>query len=222
MSNPIKTCPKCGTSDRSGNGRCKSCVKKSNALWRKTNPEKAKSASAKWVAKNTERVKELSSIWYSKNKEKVSISAAAYRVSNLEKLRAQVKAWRAANKDQGNACAAAYRAANPEKRKAAVSAWEKANPEAKRIIAQNRRARERKTGGVLSKGLPEKLFKLQRGKCVCCGLPLGNNYHMDHKMPLALGGLNVDGNIQLLRSTCNQKKHAKHPIDFMQERGFLL
>jgi hypothetical protein len=25
-----------------------------------------------------------------------------------------------------------------------------------------------------------------------------------------------------LRSRCNQQKHAKHPVDFMQERGFLL
>lgn len=41
-------------------------------------------------------------------------------------------------------------------------------------------------------------------------------------VPLALGGTNTDGNMQLLRSTCNQKKHAKHPVDFMQQRGFLL
>jgi len=41
-------------------------------------------------------------------------------------------------------------------------------------------------------------------------------------MPLALGGANADDNIQLLRSTCNQQKHAKHPVDFMQQKGFLL
>lgn len=45
---------------------------------------------------------------------------------------------------------------------------------------------------------------------------------MDHIVPLALGGSNTDGNIQLLRATCNQQKHAKHPVVFMQERGFLL
>lgn len=56
----------------------------------------------------------------------------------------------------------------------------------------------------------------------CCGLPLGDNYHIDHIMPLALGGSNTDDNIQLLRQRCNNQKCAKHPVDFMQSRGFLL
>ena len=91
-----------------------------------------------------------------------------------------------------------------------------------RINCQNRRARKIAVGGKLSKGLTEKLYKLQRGKCACCGKLLGDNYHLDHRMPIALGGANEDWNIQLLRSTCNHEKHAKHPIDFMQERGYLL
>jgi 5-methylcytosine-specific restriction endonuclease McrA len=45
---------------------------------------------------------------------------------------------------------------------------------------------------------------------------------MDHIIPLALGGTNTDDNIQLLRAKCNKQKGAKHPIDFMQQRGFLL
>jgi 5-methylcytosine-specific restriction endonuclease McrA len=53
-------------------------------------------------------------------------------------------------------------------------------------------------------------------------LPLGDNYHIDHIMPLALGGSNTDDNIQLLRQRCNNQKCAKHPVDFMQSRGFLL
>jgi len=36
------------------------------------------------------------------------------------------------------------------------------------------------------------------------------------------GGSNTDDNMQLLRKLCNLQKHAKHPVDFMQERGFLL
>jgi 5-methylcytosine-specific restriction endonuclease McrA len=45
---------------------------------------------------------------------------------------------------------------------------------------------------------------------------------MDHIVPLISGGTNTDDNIQLMRSRCNQQKSAKHPIDFMQSRGFLL
>jgi 5-methylcytosine-specific restriction endonuclease McrA len=74
----------------------------------------------------------------------------------------------------------------------------------------------------LSKDISQKLFKIQNGLCACCRKPLGDNFHLDHIMPMALGGSNTDDNIQLLRSRCNQQKHAKHPVDFMQERGFLL
>ena len=68
----------------------------------------------------------------------------------------------------------------------------------------------------------EKLLKLQKGKCPCCSLPLGDDFHLDHKMPLALGGDHVDDNMQLLKARCNMQKRASNPIDFMQSRGFLL
>jgi 5-methylcytosine-specific restriction endonuclease McrA len=146
----------------------------------------------------------------------------AYLTTNVEKVKESRAAYRAANTDKAKAYAEAYRAANPEKVRAYQAAWQKANPEAMRIIRANRRARKRDAGGKLSKGLSEKLFKLQYGKCACCTQPLGDNYHLDHIMPLALGGSNTDDNTQLLRQRCNLQKKAKHPVDFMQSRGFLL
>lgn len=132
-------------------------------------------------------------------------------------------AWNAANPAKHRAADAKWLAANPGKRQATTAAWAAANPEARRIRCQNRRARKREAGGKLSKGLTDRLFKLQKGKCACgCKQPLGDDYHLDHIMPIILGGVNEDWNIQLLRSLCNQQKHAKHPIDFMQQRGFLL
>jgi 5-methylcytosine-specific restriction endonuclease McrA len=93
---------------------------------------------------------------------------------------------------------------------------------ADRIYRQNRRTRKLGNGGKLSKGLADKLFKLQKGRCACCRELLGLDYHLDHKMPLALDGKNIDDNIQLLCPFCNLSKGSKHPIDFMQSKGFLL
>ena len=124
----------------------------------------------------------------------------------------RLKAWRAANQDRAKAYNAAWIAANPERYKARTVAWRKANLETRRVICQNYRARKRTNGGALSKDLAIKLLKLQKGKCPCCQQPLG----------IALGGSNTDENIQLLRNFCNKQKHAKHPIDFMQQKGFLL
>lgn len=114
--------------------------------------------------------------------------------------------------------AADWRRANPDYERNRRAA----NPNAARIKNNNYRARKRENGGMLSKDIAQKLLILQRGKCACCGKPLGKNYHLDHIVPVAKGGSNTDDNIQLLRSTCNHEKSAKDPIKFMQERGFLL
>lgn len=132
---------------------------------------------------------------------------AAYYLANRERTLLVVAAWTAANK---------------ERKKASDAKWRAENPEACRMKTLRRRALKREVGGTLSKGLSERLFKLQRGKCACCGKKLGENYHLDHIMPLALGGTNTDDNMQLLRAKCNLQKNAKHPVEFMRQRGFLI
>lgn len=145
---------------------------------------------------------------------------ALYRSANQGRERERTATYYAANPDLYRKANAAWRAANSERKKASRASWAKANPQAICIIKQNRRARG--GSGTLSRGLVEKLHKLQRGKCACCGLPLGESYHLDHIMPLALGGPNVDSNTQLLRSRCNLKKSAQHPVDYMRTKGLLL
>ena len=189
----INTCKKCGSSEFYASGRCKPCRRKSGVTHYAANAEKKRAANAAWRAKNPEKSRDSSAKW---------------RAANPEKERAAQAAWYAANSHWVKACVAARHIANPE---------------AARIKDQNRRARKIEASGRLSPDIAERLLRLQRGRCACgCKQPLGDDFHRDHIMPLALGGSNTDDNIQLLRSTCNQQKHAKHPIDFMQQRGFLL
>lgn len=189
---PLCPCIKCGATERDKRGKCKACLKVRTTAWRAANPEKERARRAAW------------------------------RAANPEKAKAATDAWRDANPDKQKASRAAWRESNSEKLKADIAAWRKANSEAGKIHKQNRRARKKASGGNLSHSLPAKLFKLQKGLCPCCKQPLGKNYHLDHITPLALGGANEDWNMQLLRKICNLQKHAKHPVDFMQSRGFLL
>ena len=216
-----KSCAQCQTADRYANGVCKACSRKWNAASAKRNAEKNKERAQKWKAANVEKIRATGAAYYAANTERQKATSAAWVKANPEKVRAKHAAWRSANPEKCNAKAAAWRRENPERAKAIWSAWQKANPQAVRIKSQNRRAKKA-ASGKLSKGLISKLFTLQKGMCPCCKQPLGNDYHLDHRMPLALGGSNTDDNMQLLRATCNLQKHAHHPIDFMQSRGFLL
>jgi hypothetical protein len=234
----VRYCRRCqAETERNAGGACKACASAATTAWRRANPAKAKEVMAAHYAANRDAVNAASAAWRSANADKVKATKAAYRAAhsdeikakraayyaaNKEKAKSDAAAWYRENTDKAAACRSAWAKANPSKAGAYKAAWRKANPEAVRVFGQNRKATKRKNGGVLSTGLSSKLFKLQRGKCACCGLPLGKNYHLDHIMPLALGGLHVDTNMQLLRQRCNNQKSAKHPVDFMQSRGFLL
>jgi len=177
---------------------------------------------AKWYIDNKERAAADQKKRKVANHEKEKARSAKYRANHLAKAKAYNTQWQKDNAQAVNAKNAKWRAENHEKMKQWIAEWEAKHPDAKRIRCQNRRAKQRENGGTLSKGLVKELFRLQQGKCACCYKPLGSKFHLDHKMPVALGGAHQDWNMQLLCPTCNLSKHAKHPIDFMQSRGFLL
>lgn len=144
-----------------------------------------------------------------------------YHKENKEKANASTTAWRKKNPERYKATYTAQRKNKPELYKAIQEAYRKRNPEVIRHRDHARRAIGKQSSNA-AKGLIQKLIKLQRGLCPCCSLPLGEDFHMDHIIPLALGGSTDADNTQLMRATCNMQKNAKHPIDFMQSRGFLL
>lgn len=197
---------------------------KISAYRKKYNAEHAKQNldyGRKWAKENPDKLKAGYARWYAKNSDKAKANAARWKLGNPERVIALIAEWRAKNREKVVSTRERWYAANAEIVKAAVKKWREKHPDAVKVHGQNRR-RAVSGRGKLSIGLSERLLKLQRGKCACCGKPLGDNYHLDHRMPLALGGANEDWNMQLLRDKCNLSKGAKHPVDFMQSRGFLL
>lgn len=158
----------------------------------------------------------------SKNKEKTKAYDAAYRKKNAESRKRYNSDWRKNNPERVRSYSATYYEKNAEKARAKASKRRKDNPGAEKLRSQERRAKKNHSCGSLSPGIVEKLFALQKGLCPCCGESLGKDFHLDHILPLALGGEHSDQNVQLLRAKCNLQKHAKHPVDFMQSRGWLL
>lgn len=187
--------------------------------YREANKEKLKQQKADYALKNKERIsarkkakymaerpafQEYNRDYYQRNSDAVKAAAAQYKERNKAAALELVRKWRAAN---------------PAKAAALTRAWLLRNRTRRTVYVNNRRAR---MVGKMSGDIVEKLLIRQKGKCVCCGQKLGDDFHLDHIVPLARGGLNVDANAQLLRSKCNLQKSARHPVEFMQSRGFLL
>jgi 5-methylcytosine-specific restriction endonuclease McrA len=87
-----------------------------------------------------------------------------------------------------------------------------------RLRKHQRRARKNKAKGTVSPNIVEVLLLRQKGLCACCGVELNGVWHLDHIMPLALGGAHDDANLQLLTPTCNRSKGALHPDEYMRRK----
>ena len=237
-----KACTKCGIekplscfSKRSSSKDglrydCKECV----ALHAKSDEEKAKQSkrSAKYYAKpevkaakadyNAQRMldpefrrkrEEYAVAYYSKP-EKMAMKLARDRRYMAKPLaKARYKEWAQSYLSRPDV---------KERRIQIKHAWHRANPLARVSHEANRRARKKAAGGKHTAADIKQLFRLQRGKCACCHVSIADGYHVDHIQPLALGGSNDKANLQLLCPTCNLRKSAKHPVDFMRETGRLL
>jgi 5-methylcytosine-specific restriction endonuclease McrA len=163
------------------------------------------------------------------NRTKAAAYAKIYYAKNAEKLKARSAARLEAKRDEINAAERArydpdlhWRKKKPERAKFVSREYVKRVADKRRVYEQNRRARKKQLSGELPVDIKEILFRLQRGRCACCGLPLGSDFHLDHKQPITKGGTNTPHNLQLLRKKCNLRKQAKDPIAYMQEKGFLL
>lgn len=204
-------CKQCGSSEQNSHGGCSECARASRRRYRLAHPDRVAASAKKFVEKTPMGRAAYDATYH-----------AARYLANKEKILAQAQAWRANNRERAREVAAARYARNTEALIAKAKAWAASNPEAVKAIRSNRRARKRDARGKLSPDITAVLYKLQKGKCPCCGQPLGRDYHLDHKMPLALGGAHEDDNMQLLRAKCNLQKSMRHPVEFMQSRGFLL
>ena len=206
----------------------------------KKDPEKEKARKAAMYAANKEEILNKAKLYQSTHKEEITArklayksrigkevlkkrSAESYQRHKL-KRNAECKAYAIENKDAIAEAKRKYREKNLDSIREKVAK----NRAAGKFLAHNkqgkarRRARRLSAGGFHSVKDIRNLKVIQKGKCAVCRTSIVEKYHLDHIMPLALGGDNSKENLQLLCPTCNLQKGAKHPIDFMKSKGFLL
>lgn len=170
---------------------------------------------------------------YQANRESILAYAKEYRAKNLDSIKEKERAkssdrkeyraeYRRKNAEKQKSQRAIWKANNVERIRETNARWLQNNLDKHRVHQHNRRSRIRTAGGALSSDIVKRLFALQKGKCACCKSGLDDGHHIDHIVPIALGGPNTDDNVQLLCPACNLSKGAKHPVDFMQSRGMLL
>jgi hypothetical protein len=105
--------------------------------------------------------------------------------------------------------------------KATMDKWRKNNKHIVSIHSRKQKSIRRCAEGKFSSKQIRELMIKQKSKCNNCFIKIDKKYHIDHIMPIKLGGNNYIDNIQLLCPTCNMRKGAKHPLDWAAENGRL-
>jgi len=234
----VKTCTKCNAEKQktefynkssSKDGlctECKSCSAARSLEYRSKNKEKASIANKDYYISNREKIAAVAKEYRIKNKDKLSESQRNYNFVNSSKISANKGAKYAESSSQIKAMNRAYYAANRDKIAEQKKEYRSANQD--KIIAHNRnaRARRRDADGRHTALEVALIFSLQRGLCASCHAALlksgPRRYHVDHIMPLALGGSNDKGNLQCLCQICNLSKNSKDPTVWANENGRLL
>ena len=199
-----KRCSACGVTKsltdfyvKSGRScaECKCCAIAKTAAWVKKNPDKRRATWQRWLARHRERHNE------------------------------QARAWTARHPDRKRAQSQAWIDRHPEKRKLAAGEYVKRNLDKANAGWHKRRARIKGNGGQHTADDIARLYETQSGRCanLVCRMCLGRRakYHVDHIIPIALGGTDNPDNLQLLCAKCNGRKSAKPPERWAQENGVL-
>lgn len=93
--------------------------------------------------------------------------------------------------------------------------YQKENPEKANHYNRIRRGKREEAEGTHTLLETKQLLEQQGNKCACCEVSFDiAQKHLDHKMPIILGGSNYITNLQWLCDFCNLSKNGLHPDDW--------
>lgn len=219
-----KTCTKCGKEysatteywyrEKRGKyglrAQCKPCVAVQDAQ-----PERVAKRREYATSEHGKRVKqECDAAYRAANREAIAEKKRLYSVKHSAEIVARVTEWRRNNPEKLSEHRRRYHAKHRDKVNAKGRRWRQRFPEKERAKAQRRRAREANAPGQHSARDIRVQFKSQHGKCWWCDKPLGDSYHVDHRVPLNRGGSNAASNLCIACADCNLAKGAKMPHEW--------
>lgn len=206
----MKACSKCGcvlplssfhkrTASPDGLAyKCKGCESADNRAWRECHRDRKAAADREYYLAHKDQAAAAGRRYYQRRKQKPGES---------EKMRAQVRASYQRHREMRLVRIRAWR----EEHRDYWQLWSQRNQESRRASSHRRRARLAACGDNFTKDDVVAQRKRQHGRCYYCGTRLKRGHHVDHVIPLCLGGGNGPGNIVLSCPTCNLSKGARLP-----------
>jgi 5-methylcytosine-specific restriction endonuclease McrA len=163
---------------------CKKCSTAGAELWRVNNPERHTEVKQQYYLQHKEDTIERNRQWRAENPERRAENRRQEYERNRERAIEETRQWCQEHTEQA-----------------------KANK-------RRHRARKRDAAGQHTAADIQVIYASQRGLCWWCSCELKDNYHVDHRVPLARGGSDAPENLVLTCPHCNISKGSKLPSEW--------
>jgi hypothetical protein len=211
----MKTCSKCGEtktledfynlhSAKDGKqGACKTCQNAATYKRRKEKSEEYREYQRKYFEKYREE-----------NRERLAEYSREYREENKDSLRAKRLEWLEANPGYNAEYCRKYYADNRNELRSKHREYYERNPELFRHHRRLRRSRILGSKVTLTSEQEAKIYERFGGKCALTGA--SENIHLDHFIPVLVGGDTSLENMVPIAGHLNISKHAKNPFEWIR------
>lgn len=206
----IRQCRKCASEFpytreyfRNRSRICKRCLSEANKARYWANPDKYRADAIAHYYANREICIQRQLDWQLRNPEKRAKLKKAEYIRNAQKYRDRVREWKKKNRDRVNHNGRLYCQRHPEFR---------------RVQRSRRRARVLGSPEHHTQGDIRTQFQKQAGMCFWCSSAVGDDYHVDHVIPLSRGGSDGKDNIVIACPKCNRLKSNKLPEEWLSKR----
>jgi hypothetical protein len=182
--------------------------KAADKAYRELNRERIAAKKKAWRERNRERRAATDKAYRERNRERRAATDKAWRERNRERMATTVKAWAERNRERIAATNKAWAERNRERKATTVKAWAERNPE--RVVENNRRrrCRVRNSSIHLTANENQQLLILERTRQEL-QRETGREYHIDHILPIAHGGIHHPINLRILDGEENLSKYDK-------------
>ena len=190
--------------------------------YREANREKIKIKKKAWNQAHKEEVRAERKSYYKANREKVLARQSDYKKANKEKTKAVQRAYYEANKEKLSTRSRAYHEANKERESVRSKAHRKTHEfkqkrkaycdtERYRGMARAHHAKRRslKTQSTLPTTDYKLIKKIYYQRAVTAE-ENGEQYHVDHIIPLSIGGAHHQDNLRIITAQENLEKADKY------------
>lgn len=135
-----------------------------------------------------------------------------YYLANRERVKARSRAWQLANPERRREISRDSRKRNyqgsSEENRQRILEWQRQNPD--KVADRQRRRRKREQDNFVEVVDRATVYERDHGICYLCLQQVDkNDFHVDHVIPLVLGGEHSYANVRVTHPRCNYLKGKK-------------